>query len=229
MKDAISYYYNLNIDVLSECDGFSYFIYKGFKYYYLLFDRSEEELVYLVNITNKMYEKNKDIYTFIVANNGKFYSEFSNKKYVLLRINSISFLDCITISDILLFNSSFADSKVLISPWTDNWKHKVDEFEELMNDIGDDYPLIQESCDYYIGLAENAISYFNDCYEMNSHPTLVVSHHSLKVDEFYNPLNFMMDYETRDLSMYVYDKFYMYCDIYDELEGLFKKRYRINS
>ena len=77
-----------------------------------------------------------------------------------------------------------------------------------------------------MGLAENAISYYNSI-EIGNDNTYVISHKTLKyndtVDVLYNPLNIIFDYSVRDVAEYIKNSFWNNNkNIYDELSEYMK-------
>ena len=73
-----------------------------------------------------------------------------------------------------------------------------------MEHIHGKYPLIDESIDYYLGMAETAISYIHyNIPEINSQEPLAICHRRINEEEFYNPLNIIIDYKERDLGEYL--------------------------
>ena len=63
-----------------------------------------------------------------------------------------------------------------------------------------------------MGLAENAISYYNDIVIPKNYK-YVVSHKKIKIDDtalvLYNPLNIILDYQVRDIAEYIKNAFFL--------------------
>lgn len=115
------------------------------------------------------------------------------------------------------------------SNWVKLWSDKVDYFEYQITQIGKKYPLIRGSLGYFIGLAENAISYIKNTYidyNINEYNNLVVSHKRIKADDTLldtnNPINFIFDFRVRDLSEYIKYNFFYNHNIWDEINSYFK-------
>ena len=82
-------------------------------------------------------------------------------------------------------------------------------FEYQVRELGLDKKVIQESFSYYLGLAENAISYVNNTtLKYNSFNSKVTLSHrrifypNFKIN-FLNPLSFIFDLEVRDIAEYL--------------------------
>ena len=76
--------------------------------------------------------------------------------------------------------------------------------------------------DYYVGLAENAISYYNNI-NIKNNSTYVVSHRTIRFDDtalaLYNPLNIIFDYPARDVAEYIKNSFFINNNrIFNELD-----------
>ena len=108
----------------------------------------------------------------------------------------------------LKFIPAFIDKKIDIlrrNDWGKLWSIKVDYIEYQLKHLKNSYPLINASVNYYIGLAENAISYFN---MLNlSNVSLYFQHRRLDNNNIYNPLELVIDYKVRDISEYIKNNF----------------------
>lgn len=90
--------------------------------------------------------------------------------------------------------------------WGNLWSRKIDYLEELINENGKKYPVIVDSFNYFVGMAENAISYYNNI-SLNETYKFVISHRIIKFNDtvecLYNPLNIIFDYRVRDVAEYL--------------------------
>lgn len=72
----------------------------------------------------------------------------------------------IVYDDIINFHYIPNDRKILEkldkSSWSTYWEQKIDYFEYQFSSLASKYPLLDESFSFYIGLWENAVSYYND-------------------------------------------------------------------
>lgn len=214
MKNILEYYYNVYPDMIYENNNTYYFFINDVKYYFTEFNRDINDLNDLVELTNKLYFKGIKIHTFIVNKDGKYYIEHDKVNYVLLRVNTVENEE-IDIYDILKFND--LEHKKGSINLSKRWKDTVDSFEREVIELNNDYPMLTSNFNYYVGLAENAISYINDI-ESNEYE-LCLSHKRIKLPltcgMLYNPLNFIFDYKIRDISEYIKEIFF-YSDFNEE-------------
>ena len=89
--------------------------------------------------------------------------------------------------------------------WKNLWQEKLDYYEYQISQIGIKYKNLSKSLNYYIGLCENAISLLN--YVDFSKITQCVCHRRIfykeNSDDFYNPLEMVIDNRTRDIGEYI--------------------------
>ena len=214
MKNILEYYYNVYPDMIYENNNTFYFFINDVKYYFTEFNRDIKDINDLVELTNKLYFKGIKIHTFIVNKDGKYYIEHDKVNYVLLRVNTVENEE-IDIYDILKFNDlEHKKGNINLSK---RWKDTIDSFEREVIELNNDYPMLTSNFNYYVGLAENAISYINDI-ESNEYE-LCLSHKRIKLPltcgMLYNPLNFIFDYKIRDISEYIKEIFF-YLDFNEE-------------
>ncbi len=226
MKEAINYFYNIYPSKIEDIDNGVYFYYHDFKYYFIKYDRDVKEIDLLVKISNDLYSKNIYINTFILSNKNTFYVNFNNDVYVLVRVNSDEDYE-LNLKDVVKFNNLLISNDLFMNEdWATLWSKKIDEFETEMTDLNNDYPIIQESSHYYIGLAENAISYFRDTLIEEDIKTVKINLNHKRVGSkvysgvLYNPLTFTFDYDVRDISEYIKSKFFASNLDYFEIEEI---------
>lgn len=212
MKNLLEYYYNIFPDVIYEKGNACYFFINDIKYYFVPFNRNINELNNLIELSNKLYFKGIKVHTFIETKEKKFYIEHEKINYVLLRVNTIENEE-IDIYDIIKFNNLeiINDNKLDSLSWIKRWEHTADSFEREAIELNNDFPLLTNYFNYYIGLAENAISYVKNI-NLNEENKLYLSHKRIKTPltygMLYNPLSFIFDYKVRDLSEYIKELFF---------------------
>lgn len=211
MKKLLEYYYSIYPDKIYEENDVIYFFIDDIKYYFLEYNRSNDDLNYLVELTNKLYFKGIKVHTFIRNKEGNFYIENNNSKYVLLRVNTDENEE-LDIYDIISFNNLevISDNILNAGSCIKRWKITVDLFEKQVGELNKDYSELVDSFDYYVGLAENAISYIENINFDNS--KFYLSHKRVKSPltsgMLYNPLGFIFDNKVRDLSEYIKESFF---------------------
>lgn len=216
MENLIKYYYNIeNINIIKVKDYF-YFEIDSIYYYFLPFTRSLTELKDIGEIIKLLKEKNLLIHEIIPNNNDDILSEYKNTPYILIKtfINKNNAFD---INDILYLNNSlpakrYKNNKISREKWNSFFETKIDYFEYQFSQVEKKYPIIKNSFGYYVGLAENSISYYKQINTSNIKDELVVSRRKIKLDstafDIYNPLNFVLDVKMRDISEYLKYCFY---------------------
>ena len=209
MKSNIMYYYNFNEIEIDKRDDAYYFRDKGRLYSFekLIFPaRSEKLLLYLYQIG---YQRGFKIIFNIYD---KMFTNINNEWYVLVlyteeKVN-LSF-------DIL--NPIFLPSNIFSyqnDSWDYLWMKKIDYYEYQISHFTNNYPLVQESFNYYVGMAENAISYvrYNLSSEQLQSMNLCLCHNRISSKKYVNPLNLIVDYYPRDIAEYL--KFLFFSDNY---------------
>lgn len=203
--------------------------------YYRLYILNEEYNIYNYN---NIYTINKELInntlmSEIILNKDKnIITTYHNINYILLKIN------CNINKNITLEEIDYL-SKVKIvnnnkSNWGLLWSKKIDYLEELISENGKKYPQVVNSFNYFIGLSENAISYYNNI-DIDNNMMYYISHKRLKptdkVDSLYNPLNIIYDYRVRDVAEYIKNSFWTdNHNIYNELNNyLYKNNLSLNE
>ena len=203
--------------------------------YYRLYILNEEYNIYNYN---NIYTINKELInntlmSEIILNKDKnIITTYHNINYILLKIN------CNINKNITLEEIDYL-SKVKIvnnnkSNWGLLWSKKIDYLEVLISENGKKYPQVVNSFNYFIGLSENAISYYNNI-DIDNNMMYYISHKVLrptdKVDSLYNPLNIIYDYRVRDVAEYIKNSFWTdNHNIYNELNNyLYKNNLSLNE
>ena len=212
MKNIINYFYGFNNINVFEVDGKYYFNYNDNNYYFLMIDRSINELDLIKKIYSEIRNKNIFSNKIILNKQNQILTIVNNVPYVLVKddtngkvinINDILFMQNNT-ANLLPTNMSRKDN------WINLWMIKTDYYEDQIKEIIGKYDLLTNSIDYYIGLSENAISYL-----VNNNPSKtgnIISHRRIDCFmnsfDFYNPVNYILDSRVRDFSEYVKSSFF---------------------
>lgn len=213
MKNALNYYYDLNPTSIHQINK-EYRCYVGQEEYLLTtYEKTEEELNEIYELSNRLLQNGIPCHQILLNNQNQIITPINKEKYILMKI----FVESrnINVEDIKYFSSMVINDKQFIwinkSNWYKLWTQKIDYLEYQVSQFGKKYPLIRESFNYYIGLSETAISLLGTI-NLSQEPRLVVSHRRIKKNdstlEFYNPLNFILDYRVRDFSEYMKEKFF---------------------
>lgn len=171
--------------------------------------------------------KNTSVSKIILNKDNSILSKYKNDLYILIKIRINNNKD-IQLNDILkiIYSSSFINMKGF-NNWGNLWAKKIDYLENLIKENGIKYPLLVDSFNYFVGLAENAISYFNSI-ELTGNYKITICHRRIKLkdslEDLYNPLNLTYDYRVRDIAEYIKFSFFINNNnIFKELEDYFNK------
>ena len=97
--------------------------------------------------------------------------------------------------------------------WADVWSKRIDYYETQLNEVVSDVNVFY-AMNYYIGLTENAISFYNNLIEMYGTNDLIysISHRRIgspiKAISYYNPSNMLIDLNVRDIAEYIKMSFF---------------------
>lgn len=217
MKNTINYYYNLNINTIHQKEKNYYFKVDNKNYLLLKCTNIEEpDDIYRLNI---YLSQILPVHRIVLNANNEAITKINDSNYLLLELfsnnNKINLNNIIELSNIRI---PFSVDKLKRNDWYNLWIKKIDYFEYQLSQIGKKYPLIRESFNYYIGLAENAIILVNNI-DFNNIP-LGLSHRRITNMSFnlYNPLNIVIDARIRDVCEYFKFCFFNNIDISMELE-----------
>lgn len=237
MENIINYYYNITIENIIKQNDNLYFSSNGNKYCFRIFSNN-------INLIKDIYNLNNYLSTIILIDKiilnkyNEILTEYNNNLYILTLINNKTSIEDLiynnkafpTISN--LSNIKVPETKALErNNWEILWGNMIDYYEMQIGQNEKKYPLIRESLDYYIGMAENAISYLvntkKEVKKENS-DNMVLAHNNLN-HSLFDPLNIIFDHKARDLAEYIKLSFFNNNkDIFKELdEYFFYNRYSL--
>ena len=234
MKDTINYYYNLNPDRINKIFNYYYFYINNELYFFIEYNRKYEDRFIIYEFNQEMIRNNILINEIIDNKNNNVVTINNSIPYILIRV-VVNINKPISLSEInyLASVNIHYDDKLMRGNWGYLWMNKIDYLEYFTDQNYKKYPLIVDSFDYYIGMAENAISYVN--YVVNNiKPDYsdygVISHDVISINDsvysLYNPLNIIIDHKARDISEYIKNSFFNdNFKIFDELDEYFKYNY----
>ena len=230
MKETLEYYYNLDIDNLEELDGKYHIKQENQDFFFVFYNRGLEELDDIIGVCNEMFFKGINVHEIIRNRNNSFLTKVNEYNYVLFKVNNLSeeydIFDMVNISNKLILNNN--KSSLYRNNWGSLWSDKIDFFEYQVRELGIEKSVVKSSFSYYVGLAENAISYVNNAilkYGGVSSGRIVLSHRRVFYPNYklnyMNPLSFVFDLEVRDVAEYLKSMFFKqdveYC--LDELKS----------
>ena len=230
MKETLEYYYNLDIDNLEELDGKYHFKIENQDFFFVFYNRGLEELEDIIGVCNEMFLKGINVHEVIRNRDNSFLTKVNEYNYILFKVNNLSeeydIFDMVNISNKLVLNNN--KSSLYRNNWGSLWSDKIDFFEYQVRELGVEKNVVKSSFSYYVGLAENAISYVNNAilkYGGVSSGRIVLSHRRVFYPNYklnyMNPLSFVFDLEVRDDAEYLKSMFFKkdieYC--LDELKS----------
>lgn len=201
MENILNYYYQLNIIDIKKKD-----------YYYLLTTDEYEQYIFNEIIDSNELKENLDYLNntnvlydlLILTKEGNITINYNDKEYALFKVRNNENLN------ILSFSNLITTGKL---KWGSLWSNRVDYYLEQIAEVVEQKE-IKYAMDYYISLAEIAISYFNTLSEIYNENTLTftLSHHIITspIDKymFYNPSNMCFDLSVRDIAEYIKESFF---------------------
>lgn len=225
MKNSIIYYYNIVPENLMEVNS-SYSFYINYdKYYLLRIKRPKEDIDEIISIV----AMSPRFFHIPIPNiSGSYLTKINDDVYILIKVNGPENSE-IDMRDILSSTIPYDVKKPILvrTNWGVLWSEKVDYLEYQISELAVEKNIIKRSFSYYVGLAENAIEYFNLLNPSNA--KTYVAHRRIKYPtislNFYDPLNIVIDYRVRDIASYLKMKFFnvSYEEIMEEVDLVIEK------
>lgn len=234
MRDTINYYYNLNPNRINKIFDYYYFYLDNELYYFVVVKRDIKDMEAIYEFNKRMIYSNISVNEIINNKSGNIITYVNKLPYVLIRvvvnINKPIRLD--EISYLSGINISYRDN-LMRSNWAMLWANKIDYLEYHHEQNYKKFPILNDSFDYFVGMAENAISYLNSTLNGISPERSdigVISHDIIRYDDtvysLYDPLNIIIDHKARDLGEYIKNSFFNdNFNIFEELNEYFKYNY----
>ena len=231
MKNIINYFYNLNITELTNKDNIYSFYDNDELYHFYIYNNNIKNLDLTKDIDDSL-KKDTLIHEIIINKDNSIITYYNNIPYILCKIN-ININKPITLGEINYLSSKVisTNSKITYHSWKDLWSIKMDYLEKVINENGKKYPIIVDSFNYFVGMAENAISYYNNLSNKEvDNNSLVISHRIININAtvyaIYDPVNIIIDHKARDIAEYIkYSFFSDNTNIFKELNVYFKYNY----
>ena len=207
MNNAILFFYNINVQEIKKINNNYYFTYLNNNYviYSYVRDIIEAESIYQINLD--MLSKGLIGYEIILTREMQILFMHEENYYILMKFPEIK-NRIITYEDVISFYFPIEKNKFSNldkSNWGYNWSGKIDFIEYQFSQVKNKFPILESSIDYFIGIWENGISYFNDNVTFFEEKLVCHKRVDVKMDllEFLNPLNFVIDYKERDIGEYL--------------------------
>ena len=235
MKETLEYYYGLDIENIEELDGKYHIKIENQDYFFVFYNRGIEELEDIINVSNEMVKKGINVHKILINRNNSFLTKVGEYNYILFAVSNLNeeydIFDMVKISEKLVLNNN--KSNLYRNNWGTLWSEKIDYFEYQVRELSIEKDVVKNSFSYYVGMAENAISYVNntnmkyggDAYRIVlSHRRVFYPNYKLN---YLNPLSLVFDLEVRDIAEYLKAMFFKkdisFC--LDELSSYLKIRH----
>ncbi len=220
MNNFIEYFYNIKVDNVKNHNDYYSFIYDRYVYKLYLYDGNN--INFMVDI-NKRLLGHTLISEIIFNKDNEPISIYNGIRYILMKVFAHG--NKINLDDINYFSNTLYTNNLNIN-WGLLWSNKIDYIEEMIAENGKKYPIIVDSFNYFVGLTENAISYYNSIY-IEKNYNYYLCHKCIRIngtDEvLYNPLNIIFDYKVRDIAEYIKNSFFLNNkNIFNELDNYLK-------
>lgn len=205
MKNILQYFYQIIVND-DDLDNEGYFFYNKNYWQIKKYLRNNLEINELLILNNYMFINNIKINRIVLNIKNEPLTLYENNYYVLLKIDYKEL-------EVSNFNTILAPNMKELSflkrnNWAYLWESKIDYVEYQIKHFIHKYPLIYDSVNYYIGLAENAIMYFKMLDLKNE--KLYINHRRVGVEKgFFDPLELVIDYKVRDLAEFIKYNFFV--------------------
>lgn len=201
MKEFIEYNYDLRCDDLAILNNLLYF--KHLDKFYIIsnFNRDEVEFE---KVLNYLISNNLKSLKVVMNKKGSYISEFNGKKYVVIESDCeneiIDFPICIG----GLINEN--------NYWNEIWENRVVQLEKHKSELSLNKDILY-ILNYYIGLIEICIYNYNLLIRKYGQKNgLSIQHNRIEFPmysfSYYNPVNYLFDFEFRDFAEYLKMRFF---------------------
>lgn len=201
MKEFIEYNYDLKCDDLAILNNLLYF--KHLDKFYIIsnFNRDEVEFE---KVLNYLISNNLKSLKVVMNKKGSYISEFNGKKYVVMESDCeneiIDFPICIG----GLINEN--------NYWNEIWENRVVQLEKHKSELSLNKDIFY-ILNYYIGLIEICIYNYNLLIRKYGQKNgLSIQHNRIEFPmysfSYYNPVNYLFDFEFRDFAEYLKMRFF---------------------
>ena len=201
MKEFIEYNYDLRCDDLAILNNLLYF--KHLDKFYIIsnFNRDEVEFE---KVLNYLISNNLKFLKVVMNKKGSYISEFNGKKYVVMESDCeneiIDFPICIG----GLINEN--------NYWNEIWENRVVQLEKHKSELSLNKDIFY-ILNYYIGLIEICIYNYNLLIRKYGQKNgLSIQHNRMEFPmysfSYYNPVNYLFDFEFRDFAEYLKMRFF---------------------
>ncbi len=220
MKNFLYSNYGIKVDKIYKNDKEMFFFYNNEKIH-IRKNNDINHLNMLYELTNYLYSHHIPTYTFIHNNKNKPYTHLNKNVVVLLKENNNNdYVSLNTLNKYRNIKTKLYNYNIFIE-----WSNEVDLIEKELMEYNKEYPLIQESIDYFIGLAENAIELignFKNIIDANNNSIgHLVDYNLFNNMSINDPFTFIKTNIMFDYANYIKYKYVLNEIDYNELDSIF--------
>ena len=221
MKNVINYYYNLYPENIYQKEEEYYFFINNIRYTFIEYKEDIKEIDKIYNTHLSLLMNSVYVHPIILNKDNHPITIINKVPYILMQ--TVYYEGKINIKSLIAFSNIEANiSKE--TTWEELWKNKNDYIEYQITLLKNNYKILKNSINYYLGLGENAIELLNITSPKNI--KMYYSHKRIDknstVFDLYNPLNIIIDTKVRDVSEYLKDNFFSGINIEKDLEYFLK-------
>ena len=203
MKNIIEYFYKIDINQIKYKNN-KYYIFSNNNYY--IFEKCKSKVDMLALKETQKYENfHKIIYNF----RGELITNFENNNYILFQITTKKENKLVDFNDIKSIFSLRVFSNVSPYKWDILWSKKIDNFENYITKKNKMFKF-REYYDYFIGLGENAIQYYQFAknYTLEYGITYSRIKKNFELYDLYDPLNVTISSPVKGIAEYIKEAFF---------------------
>jgi len=205
MKNILQFFYQIVVND-NDIDNEGYFFYNKNYWQIKKYLRNNLEINKLLVLNNYMILNNIKINRIVLNIKNEPLSLYENNYYILLKIDykelEVSHFNTFLVPNINDLNILYRNN------WDYLWETKIDYVEYQIKHFIHKYPIIYDTVNYYIGLAENAIMYYKMLDVKNE--KLYINHRRVGTEKgFFDPCELVVDYKVRDLAEFIKYNFFV--------------------
>ena len=120
MKEIVNYYYNFDVEEVEENKNYLSFNYYGENFYFVFFNRTEEELKDIVELCIELKYKGIRVHDIVLNRDNSLVTKVGENNYLLLKLNTnkndiVDFISVSEMTNKLKLNHS--NSKLYRNNW----------------------------------------------------------------------------------------------------------------
>lgn len=205
MKNILQFFYQIVVND-NDIDDEGYFFYNKNYWQIKKYLRNNLEIDKLLVLNNYMFLNNIKINRIVLNIKNEPLSLYENNYYILLKVDykelEISHFNTFLAPNIKGLNILYRNN------WAYLWETKIDYVEYQIKHFIHKYPIIYDTVNYYIGLAENAIMYYKMLDVKNE--KLYINHRRVGTEKgFFDPCELVIDYKVRDIAEFIKYNFFV--------------------